>query len=62
MFLIPEELLAGDYTLEVRAGFGEDDVRSGALDAPLTVSTMRLWEAKDGGGKGRLFAPFSRSE
>jgi hypothetical protein len=38
MFLIPEELLAGDYTLEVRAGFGEDDVRSGALDAPLTVS------------------------
>jgi hypothetical protein len=38
MFLIPEGLLAGDYTLEVRAGFGDDDVRSGALDAPLTVS------------------------
>jgi len=38
MFLIPDGLLAGDYTLEVRAGFGEDDVRSGALDEPLTVS------------------------
>ena len=38
MFLIPDGLTAGDYTLEVRAGFGEDDVRSGALDVPLTVS------------------------
>jgi hypothetical protein len=38
MFLIPEGLTAGDYTLEVRAGFGEDDIRSGALDVPLTVS------------------------
>jgi hypothetical protein len=36
--LIPEGLTAGDYTLEVRAGFGEDDIRSGALDVPLTVS------------------------
>jgi hypothetical protein len=36
MFLVPS-LAAGTYTLEVRAGFNADDVRVGALDAPLTV-------------------------
>jgi len=38
MFMIPADLAAGDYTLEVRAGFGEEEIRSGALKVPLTVS------------------------
>jgi hypothetical protein len=38
MFIVPN-LLAGDYTLEVRATIhGSQDVRTGALDAMLTVA------------------------
>jgi hypothetical protein len=37
IFMIPADLDAGDYTLEVRAVFGGDDLRAGALDSPLTV-------------------------
>ena len=36
-FLIPANLAAGDYTLEVRADFS-GDLRTGALDATLTVT------------------------
>jgi hypothetical protein len=35
--MIPADLDPGDYTLEVRAVFGGDDLRAGALDSPLTV-------------------------
>jgi hypothetical protein len=37
MYVAPAGLVPGNYTLEVRAGFGEGDVRSGALNATLTV-------------------------
>ena len=37
IFMVPA-LPAADYTLEVRAAFGEDDIRTGALEATLTVS------------------------
>jgi hypothetical protein len=36
IFMIPT-LPAGEYTIEVRAAFG-DEIRSGALDATLTVA------------------------
>ncbi|MCB8978705.1 MAG: DUF4469 domain-containing protein [Ardenticatenaceae bacterium] len=38
MFMVPTGLAAGDYTLEVRAGFATNDVRTGGLPATLTVS------------------------
>jgi hypothetical protein len=39
MFMVPDTLTAGEYTLEVRATIhGSTDVRTGALEAPLTVS------------------------
>lgn len=39
MFMVPGDLDAGEYTLEVRAAvYGSDDVRVGALDDPLTVT------------------------
>lgn len=39
MFMVPGDLDAGEYTLEVRAAvYGSDDVRVGALDEPLTVT------------------------
>ena len=39
MFIVPQSLAPGDYTLEVRAvTHGSDEVRSGALDAVLTVA------------------------
>jgi hypothetical protein len=38
MFMVPAGLAAGDYTLEVRAAFATNDIRSGALAAALTVS------------------------
>jgi len=39
MFLIPSDLTAGDYTLQVRATiYGSQDVRSGTLNATLTVT------------------------
>jgi hypothetical protein len=39
MFMVPAGLASGDYTLEVRATIhGSEDVRTGALDATLTVS------------------------
>jgi hypothetical protein len=39
MFLVPDSLPAGEYTLEVRATMrNNDDVRTGALDVPLTVA------------------------
>jgi hypothetical protein len=39
MFIVPQGLAPGDYTLEVRAvAHGSDEVRSGALDAVLTVA------------------------
>jgi hypothetical protein len=41
MFIVPDSLSPGDYTLVVRAGFGEDDVRTGALEA--TEATLALW-------------------
>ena len=37
MFLIPPELAAGDYILEVRASFG-DSVRTGRLNAVLSIA------------------------
>jgi hypothetical protein len=38
MFMVPESLTAGDYTLEVRAKvYDTDKVRVGALEHPLTV-------------------------
>ncbi len=38
MFMVPESLTAGDYTLEVRAKvYSTDKVRVGALEPPLTV-------------------------
>ena len=36
MFMVPA-LPAGDYTLQVRAAFAGDDVRTSALEATLTV-------------------------
>lgn len=38
MFMVPDGLTAGEYTLEVRAAFASNDVRSGALAVTLTVS------------------------
>ncbi len=38
MFMVPDSLSPGDYMLVVRAGFGEDDVRIGALETTLTVA------------------------
>ncbi len=39
MFLAPAVMASGDYTLEVRATIrGSEDVRTGTLDATLTVS------------------------
>lgn len=38
MFMVPAGLAAGEYTLEVRAVFAADDLRTGALAAALTVS------------------------
>jgi hypothetical protein len=39
MFMVPDTLTAGNYTLEVRAAVYEnDDVRVGALENPLTVA------------------------
>jgi len=38
MFIVPQGLAPGDYTLEVRATVYSEDVRTGALDAVLTVS------------------------
>lgn len=37
IFLVPADLTAGEYTLEVRARFGNDNVRSGFLEGSLTV-------------------------
>jgi|SaaInl7_200m_RNA_FD_contig_21_1767235_length_900_multi_23_in_0_out_0_1 hypothetical protein len=37
MFLVPN-LTAGDYALEIRAGFGESEIRTGMLEATLTVA------------------------
>lgn len=39
VFMVPDSLADGDYTLEVRAYiYGGNDLRTGALDTPLTVS------------------------
>jgi hypothetical protein len=38
MFIVPDSLTAGDYTLEVRAIVSGDEVRAGTLDAALTVA------------------------
>ncbi len=38
MFLVPTGLTSGEYTLAVRVLYGEDDLRTGTLDAPLTVA------------------------
>ncbi len=38
MFMVPDGLAAGEYTLEVRAAFASNDVRTGALAVALTVS------------------------
>jgi len=37
MFKVPADLAAGSYHLEVRAAFGDETVRSGSLEAQLTV-------------------------
>ncbi|MBN1977391.1 MAG: DUF4469 domain-containing protein [Anaerolineae bacterium] len=37
MFVVPQGLASGNYTLEVRASVYSEDVRAGALDAVLTV-------------------------
>ena len=37
MFLIPS-IASGEYSLEVRAAFGENDIRTGVLDATLTLA------------------------
>ena len=39
MFLVPDSLTAGNYTLEVRAKiYSGEDLRVGALEVPLVVS------------------------
>jgi hypothetical protein len=38
MFMVPDGLAAGDYTLEVRAAFASSDIRTGTLAAALTAS------------------------
>ena len=38
MFMVPDGLTAGEYTLEVRAAFASNDIRSGTLAVALTVS------------------------
>ena len=37
IFLVPPHLPAGTYHLDVRVGYGEDDIRSGRLETPLLV-------------------------
>ena len=37
MFKVPPDLAPGSYRLEVRASFGDETVRSGSLEAQLTV-------------------------
>ena len=39
IFMVPEALAAGNYTLQVRASFAGDGVRSGALPDTLTVAS-----------------------
>lgn len=36
-FLVPGELAAGEYTIEVRRLFGKTDIRTGVLKETLTV-------------------------
>ena len=36
-FLMPAPLKAGDYTVEVRARYGSERLRSGRLEQTLTV-------------------------
>ena len=38
MFMVPDGLAAGEYTLEVRAAFATNDIRVGGLAVSLTVS------------------------
>ncbi len=38
IFLVPAGLAPGDYTLEVRSLFGQNSIRTGALEEPLTVA------------------------
>ncbi|MCB0212744.1 MAG: DUF4469 domain-containing protein [Anaerolineae bacterium] len=37
IFLIPNPLTPGPYTLEVKARFGNDNIRTGVLETPLAV-------------------------
>jgi hypothetical protein len=39
IFLVPADLTAGHYDLEVRALFGQEEVRSGRLHATIAVAT-----------------------
>jgi hypothetical protein len=38
IFLVPNTLATGDYTLQVRARYGNDNIRAGVLERPLTVA------------------------
>jgi hypothetical protein len=38
LFLIPDSLTTGDYTVEVRTKLGSESLHIGVLDAPLTVT------------------------
>jgi hypothetical protein len=39
-FIVPDSLTASDYTLVVRAAFGENDVRTGALETTMAVKDL----------------------
>ncbi len=38
IFLVPPDLAAGEYTLEVRSRFGTENIRAGFLEQPVSVS------------------------
>ncbi|MCB0175299.1 MAG: DUF4469 domain-containing protein, partial [Anaerolineae bacterium] len=37
IFLVPNTLASGSYTLEVRARYGNDNIRAGVLESTLNV-------------------------
>lgn len=37
IFLVPNTLTSGEYTLEVRVRYGNDNIRTGILESPLNV-------------------------
>jgi hypothetical protein len=37
IFLVPNDLASGEYTVEVRARFGGEHIRAGFLEQPVSV-------------------------